>query len=407
MSPSILFVDHASDVGGAELSLFDTAMHLNSPLHVALMQDGPFADLLRSHAVPATVVNAGSAVLGVRRGGGWRQGLRAVAGIPALSWQLAKLARRHDVVYANTQKSLIVGGPAAWLARRPLVWHLHDILSPEHFSAMNRRLPVAVANRFCSRVIANSSATADAFIREGGNPRLVGIVPNGISSAPFKRDSAEDIAALRSKLGLEGRKLAGMFGRLAAWKGQHVFIRAVAGVPSLHAVIVGGALFGEEAYEADLKRLCAELGIAHRVHFLGFRRDIPRLMRMMDLIVHASTAPEPFGRVLVEAMLAHTPLIASRAGGALEIVQDRVSGRLVAPDDVDDLRQAIADTLAWPAATSAMAANAYRVAMSRFSTEVMIDGIRREIALALPAGVSTAPASPQPFPAEFINTTKL
>jgi glycosyltransferase involved in cell wall biosynthesis len=181
----------------------------------------------------------------------------------------------------------------------------------------------------------------------------------------------------------------------------------VADIPGLHAVIVGGALFGEEAYEADLKRLCAELGIAHRVHFLGFQSDIPRLMRMMDLIVHASTAPEPFGRVLVEAMLAQTPLIASRAGGALEIVQDRVSGRLVAPDDAADLREAIAETLAWPTATSAMVANAYGVATTRFSTEVMIDGIRREIALALPAGAYTAPASSQPFPAEFINTTKL
>ena len=60
MIPSILFVDHASDVGGAELSLFDTAMHWNSPLHVALMQTGPFADLLRSNAVPATVIEAES-----------------------------------------------------------------------------------------------------------------------------------------------------------------------------------------------------------------------------------------------------------------------------------------------------------------------------------------------------------
>ena len=77
MNPSILFVDHASDVGGAELSLFDTAMHWNSPLHVALLQTGPFADLLRANAVPATVVEAGAAVLGVRRGGGWHQGLRA------------------------------------------------------------------------------------------------------------------------------------------------------------------------------------------------------------------------------------------------------------------------------------------------------------------------------------------
>jgi glycosyltransferase involved in cell wall biosynthesis len=403
MNPSILFIDHASDVGGAELSLFDTAMHWNSPLHVALLQTGPFADLLRANAVPATVVEAGAAVLGVRRGGGWRQGLRAAAGIPALAFQLAKLAGNYDVVYANTQKSLIVGGPAAWLAGKPLVWHLHDILSPEHFSAMNRRLPVTVANRFCSRVIANSAATADAFVREGGNPRLVGVVPNGISSLPFSRDSAEDIAALRRALGFENKKLAGMFGRLAAWKGQHVFIRAVAAIPDLHAVIVGGALFGEEDYEADLKRLCAELGVAGRVHFLGFRRDIPRLMRMMDLIVHASTAPEPFGRVLVEAMLAGAPLIASRAGGALEIVQDGVSGRLVAPDDVAELRHAMAETLALPAAASAMAANAYRVATAKFSTEVMIDGIRREIALALPAALA---AVPQPFPADF-NTTKL
>jgi glycosyltransferase involved in cell wall biosynthesis len=405
MNPSILFVDHASDVGGAELSLFDTALHWKSPLHVALMQTGPFADLLRANGVPATIIEAGAAVLGVRRGGGWRQGLRAAAGIPALAFQLAKLARDYDVLYANTQKSLIVGGPAAWHAGKPLVWHLHDILSPEHFSAMNRRLPVRVANRFCSRVIANSVATAEAFIREGGNPRLVGVVPNGISSAPFSQDNEDDIAALRRELGLEGKKLAGMFGRLAAWKGQHVFIRAVAGVPDLHAVIVGGALFGEEAYEADLKRLCAELGIAKRVHFLGFRRDIPRLMRMMDLIVHASTAPEPFGRVLVEAMLAGTPLIASKAGGALEIVQDRISGRLVAPDDAAGLRIAIAETLASPAAASGMVANAYRVAVTKFSTEVMIDGIRREIALALPAAASAA--TRQPFPADFINTTKL
>ena len=78
MSPSILFVDHASDVGGAELSLFDTAMHLNSPLHVALMQDGPFADLLRSHAVPATVVNAGVS------------GDTTAGGLARLDWALAE-----------------------------------------------------------------------------------------------------------------------------------------------------------------------------------------------------------------------------------------------------------------------------------------------------------------------------
>ncbi|UEM24969.1 glycosyltransferase family 4 protein (plasmid) [Skermanella mucosa] len=385
MDPSILFVDHASDVGGAELSLLDTAMHWAAPLCVALMQPGPFRDLLRDQGVPSTLVEAGEAVLGVRRGGGWDQGLRAAAGIPRLAHQLARLARSYDVVYANTQKSLIVGGPAAWMAGRPLVWHLHDILSAEHFSAMNRRLPVLVANRFCARVIANSSATAEAFVREGGNPDLVGVVPNGFSGAPFDRDSEEEIAALRHALGLDGKPLAGMFGRLAPWKGQHVFIRAVAAVPGLHAVIVGGALFGEQVYEEELKLLCAELGVRDRVHFLGFRRDIPRLMRMMTLIVHASTAAEPFGRVLVEAMLARSPLIASRAGGALEIVEDGVTGRLVAPGSVAELRAAMARILAEPGEAATMADQARRAAVANFSTEVMIDGIRREIGRVLPA----------------------
>ncbi|QQP93472.1 glycosyltransferase family 4 protein (plasmid) [Skermanella sp. TT6] len=385
MDPSILFVDHASDVGGAELSLLDTAMHWAAPLHVALMQPGPFRDLLRDQGVPSTLVEAGEAVLGVRRGGGWDQGLRAAAGIPRLAHQLARLAKGYDVVYANTQKSLIVGGPAAWLAGRPLVWHLHDILSAEHFSAMNRRLPVLVANRFCARVIANSAATAEAFVREGGDPDLVGVVPNGFSRAPFERDSDEEVAELRRRLGLEGKPLAGMFGRLAPWKGQHVFIRAVAAVPGLHAVIVGGALFGEQVYEEELKLLCAELGVRDRVHFLGFRRDIPRLMRMMTLIVHASTAAEPFGRVLVEAMLAGSPLIASRAGGALEIVEDGVTGRLVAPGSVAELRAAMARILAEPGEAAAMADRARRAAVANFSTEVMIDGIRREIGRILPA----------------------
>lgn len=78
-------------------------------------------------------------------------------------------------------------------------------------------------------------------------------------------------------------------------------------------------------------------------------------MRMMTLIVHASTAAEPFGRVLVEAMLAGSPLIASRAGGALEIVEDGVTGRLVAPGSVAELRAAMARILAEPGEAAAMA----------------------------------------------------
>ena len=82
----------------------------------------------------------------------------------------AQLIRDCNLIYANTQKALVVGAMASLLSRRPLVYHLHDILSLEHFIATNLRLAVMLANRFASLVIANSKATQSAFVTAGGNP---------------------------------------------------------------------------------------------------------------------------------------------------------------------------------------------------------------------------------------------
>jgi glycosyltransferase involved in cell wall biosynthesis len=134
-----------------------------------------------------------------------------------------------------------------------------------------------------------------------------------------------------------------LFGRITPWKGQHVFIKALVELPDVRGLIVGDALFTREdrSYAQELRDLVAHLRIADRIHFTGFCPDILPLLLSVDVVAHCSTSPEPFGRVIVEAMLAGRPVIATRAGGAMEIVSDNQTGLLVEPGDSHALAAAI------------------------------------------------------------------
>jgi glycosyltransferase involved in cell wall biosynthesis len=151
-------------------------------------------------------------------------------------------------------------------------------------------------------------------------------------------------------------------------------------MPGVHAVFVGAALFGDDAqYAAELQSRAAALEITDRVHFLGFRDDVPALMSAVDIVVHSSTTPEPFGRVIVEAMLAERPVIATRAGGAMEIVEDGRTGMLVAPGEPAALARAITGLLNNPARAATIARNGRRCAESRFTLDSAIPAVERNI----------------------------
>ena len=110
----------------------------------------------------------------------------------------------------------------------------------------------------------------------------------------------------------------GIAGNIQEWKGQHVLVEAMASSPrspDVHCVIVGGVHRAGEGYAASCSARIAALGLAQRVHFIGFRDDIPDVMNAWDVVVHASVRPEPFGRVILEGMLLGKPVIATAAGG--------------------------------------------------------------------------------------------
>jgi len=380
VKPRILFVDQAGVLGGAELSLLDIASHFADTSQVVLFADGPFRERLERRGVPVRVCAAPAVVSGVSRAGKLTQDIKAAAGVIGLARRVARLAGDYDVIYANTQKAFIVSAVAGKFARRPVIWHLRDVLDQRsEFSRLHRVAAIRLANYFCARVIANSQATAAALVACGGRQDRVRVVLNGIDPTPFQRLAKEEIDALRGQLGVAGVPTVGVFSRLAPWKGQHVLLEALSQLPGAHALLVGEALFGEQDYANTLRELAVKLGIADRVHFLGFRQDIPQLMSLVDVVAHTSVTPEPFGRVLVEGMLARRPVVAARAGGVLEIVEDGVTGLLVAPGDARGLASVLRDLFADPNKARALAEAGYATAIQRFSVEALLRGVTEQV----------------------------
>jgi glycosyltransferase involved in cell wall biosynthesis len=325
----ILFLDQSGKPGGAELCLLDIAKPYRDRSLVCLFAEGDFRTLLEQQQIPVKVL---ATPIQVQKGSSFLQGIASLKQLLPLITKVAQLSREYDLIYVNTQKALVVGALASFLSRRPLVYHLHDIVSPEHFSAINRRIIVTLANQFATRVIANSQASQQAFIAAGGQANLTEVVYNGFDLARYQNPKPESIA-IRQSLGLDQQFVVGHFSRLAPWKGQHILLEALAHCPAdVVALLVGDALFGEQEYVDRLHQQVEQLGLGGRVRFLGFRTDVPELMASCDLIAHTSTAPEPFGRVIVEAMLCGKPVVATAAGGAIELVEHGTTGWLIPPE---------------------------------------------------------------------------
>lgn len=398
---SILFLDQTGAPGGGELALRDVVQPYRDGGRVALFADGPFRSMLEADGLAVTVLDGGDTgaggdtdtggdragrALAVRRESGPLRALAAGPAVLALVGQVAALARGHDLIYANSQKASLVGALASRRTGVPLVVHLHDLLIPAHFRSLHRRVSVVAANR-ARRVIADSAATGAAFVAAGGRADRVDVVHYGFPVPPPV--GPVRLASLRAELGIDQNAfVVAHVGRLSPWKGQDVFLRALARVPEANGLIVGEPLFGEDELTHSLPELAAQLGVADRVVFTGFRSDVADLLQASDLLVHSSTSPEPFGRVIVEGMVAGVPVVAARAGGPLEIIDDGRTGWLTEPGDVGALADRIQRALADPAGRRTVARAGAASAGRRFTLEAMHAGIAESIERAI--GLATA-----------------
>lgn len=404
-----MFVDQTGELGGAELCLADLAVHLRQRCSVLLFQEGPFQQLLESAGVSTIVLTGGAPK--IRKNSSPLAYFLALPAFISLLRQVVRAGRRFDLLYANTPKAAVITAVAGLVSRKPFLIHLHDIIDAAHFSRYNRWLLV-LATRFSSGIIANSQATADSFQKAGGRNRNLKVVPNGFciqrfySEKPEQRvegscprdlirkmrpqdpipadrraqvshaDREDTIPPVEDDSGrlTSEKPLIGMFGRITPWKGQKILVQALPRLPNVMAVIVGDALFTEEdrRYKQELVELAERLGVANRVQFTGFQREILPFLRKADMVVHCSVSPEPFGRVIVEAMLAGKPVIAARSGAPVEIIEDGVTGLLVTPGDAEELVQAIERLLNNRGWAEALANRGRQLAAQRYALDAVL-----------------------------------
>ncbi|WP_260854227.1 glycosyltransferase family 4 protein [Paraburkholderia sp. BCC1886] len=378
--PSVLFVDQSGQLGGAEFALLQLAGHCTERSEVMLLSDGPFRTRLEALGARVQVMSDAS-VSGIERQASWSKCLRVIPGILRQVRAIAERARAFDVLFLNTQKALVLGALGKPLHRKPVIWYQHDILTREHFGRVQLAIVKWLVRLAVDQVVVNSQASARSLSALTGIAAdTVPVIYNGIDAAAFNRIDGSDTGALRRRLGLpEQAWIAGLFGRLAPWKGQHVALEALARLPGVHLVLVGAPLFGEDAYAERLHAQAQALGVADRVHFAGFQDDVPAWMKAMDVILHTSTEPEPFGRVIVEGMAAARPVIAAAAGGVTEIVRHARNGWLVKPGDSAALAEAIGTLRADPALAQRLADQAVMDARSEFSVETYLQRMTQAI----------------------------
>ena len=307
----ILSVQTIRDGGGAETALIRMIRELRAEgweCHVAVPSEPRLArEYVAAGAILHTVAMERITLSGPRL----RWALRFAASWPVSVVRLALLARRLDVevVHSNSLHYL-QGWAAAALARRPHLWHAREIVVQSRAAL---RLERALTRRWADAVVATSQAIAAQL--DPANVVVVYDVPDPAEFGPSRTGVA------RADIGVaDDALLVGAACRIDTWKGVDVLLDAVpaitAALPGVEVVVAGDPVGGKEAYAAALARRAAGLG----VHWLGARRDMPELMADLDVYVQVSTLPEPFGLGLVEALASGCPVVATDAGGPVEIL---------------------------------------------------------------------------------------
>lgn len=302
----------------------------------------------------------------------------AVRGLPA-AWAVRRFARDLKAALTAINPDLIhTNGIKAHLLARlasppgvPVVWHIRDFLSARPLIARVARW----ASRRASGAIAISESVAsDARSVLGNTP--VRLVYNAVDVETF-RPGPGDGPRLDHLAGLEPPPEAtvrvGLVATYAIWKGQDLLLKAISRIPPeipARFYIVGGPIYqtkGSQFSEAGLKAIAAESGVSDRVAFVPFQSGTADVYRALDVVVHASTLPEPFGRTIVEAMACGRPVAVSKAGGASELFQHDVDAVGFAPSDPGSLASAIVGLVNDPEKRSRIASEARRTALARFA----------------------------------------
>jgi len=260
-------------------------------------------------------------------------------------WPIVRFIREKEIDLVHLNNGLRNNKPgliAAWLTGVPSVCHIRMFAELNHFDRILARAVDAFIFISCS--------VAQNHISQGVPSDKGTVIHNAVDVDALV--PTYDVSSVRSEFGWTAdERVVGIIGRLDWWKGHEYFLEAIAEVaqqiPNLRGLIVGEpeATPQNREYFQMLQSLTKSLGLEDKVIFTGFRSDIPRLMSALDVVVLSSSTPEPFGRVVIEGMAVGKPVVATAAGGVLDIIEDGINGLLVPCKDSSAIAKAVLELL--------------------------------------------------------------
>jgi glycosyltransferase involved in cell wall biosynthesis len=235
------------------------------------------------------------------------------------------LKEKVDLVHVNNGLSNLEPVIAALLLNRKFVVHFHGIETP----GLVQRILLNKVGRF----IVISEFLRSALVENGFPKERMIVVPNPVQKTHALSKGLEN---LRRQYGLnKNDKVFAIVGRIVRWKGHIEFLNAafivLESVPDTKALIVGDFSDGDESYQKIIQAIINDSGYCDRIIMTGYIKDVSSIYSIMDLCLHTSIEPEPFGLVIIEAMANGVPVIASDRGAPKEIITDGVNGYIVNP----------------------------------------------------------------------------
>lgn len=401
----ILFVAHDAQLHGAQLTLLNILRNLDRSRFVPFVvspQSGPFTEEVARMGIP---ISTGLVMRWVFRRSpmSLMSALRApwklmrtpaifalfICGLPIRLSRLLLFLYRHqiDVVYTNTI-TVVDGAIAAKLSFRPHIWHLHEQI--EARKDLLKLFPGRCVSSFfvpkLSTLITVASRTLrDKIFVDNLSLTQVKVIHNGVDTKRFSPNPPSYFLHTELNIPL-GAPLVGICGAIQEAKGHEVFIKAAAELsqksPNSHFVIIGEGL---PAYVRHITEQANKSGLEGKLHFTGWRPDIPEIFRELEIIVIASKH-EAFGLTAIEGMATGKPIVATRCGGPEEVIEHGKTGFLVEQGNYTELAQRVLVLLENPAMGRRMGSAGREKVEECFTVEIFVGKIEKIILASVSGG---------------------
>ena len=385
---TVYFVESAAAMGGVQFSTLYLVQHLDparwEPIVIS-PEEGDLTEACRRsgvavHILPRPALRSTSFRLG-----------RNSARLPNpmawiwdgwATWVAARRLTRFlkhanpDLVVTKGLFSHFYGGLAARQLGIPCVWHVQDFIS-ERFGKIYQRLFAQVARWMPDHIIVDG-ASISRQLHHTVQDRI-SIIHNGVDTEVFRPDV--DGRRIRREIGIPmDAMVVGHIGRMTPWKGQHyllgAFARVAAIMKNVYLLFVGAPLFDSNAYQRDLLRLTAKLGLSDRVKFTGYRHDIPFVLAAMDVFAFTSVEKDTSPLTLLSAMASGRPIVAFDIEGVHELLPAREQF-LVPVGQVNALAHSIINLLSNAALRQRLAASARQLAEAEFGIDKYVARVER------------------------------